>query len=135
MKPYNIFTRINRTNARYLFESLLDWMQYAGFAGLVILLDVSRLTVSRNPRTAISSTRRLGDWTPTSFLGNSWMRPTGFVASCSSLSPTQTSLMKAPQEEASASTRHCISVCLMRSATVNSSNPMGALIRIAPSWE
>ena len=50
IKPYNIFTRINRTNARYFFESLLDWIQYSGFAGLVVSLDASRLTVARNPR-------------------------------------------------------------------------------------
>ena len=41
VKPYNIFTRINRTNARYLFESLLDWVQYSGFAGFIIRPDAA----------------------------------------------------------------------------------------------
>jgi hypothetical protein len=50
VKPYNIYTRINRTNARFFFESLLDWIRYAGYSGLVILLDGARLTVGRNPR-------------------------------------------------------------------------------------
>ena len=50
IKPYNIFTRINRNNARYFFESLLDWIQFAGSSGLIISLDASRLTVAKNPR-------------------------------------------------------------------------------------
>ncbi|CAN5583295.1 hypothetical protein BH23CHL4_BH23CHL4_21850 [soil metagenome] len=50
VKPYQIFTRISRTNARYLFESLLHWIRFAGLPGLVVTMDLSRLTVARNPR-------------------------------------------------------------------------------------
>jgi hypothetical protein len=50
VKPYNIYTRVNRSNARFLFESLLDWLRYAGQSGLVVLLDAARLTLGRNPK-------------------------------------------------------------------------------------
>lgn len=50
VKPYNIFTRIHRTNARHVFESTLDWVRFAGFPGLVATLDLTRVTVARNPR-------------------------------------------------------------------------------------
>lgn len=50
VKPYQIYTRINRTNARFLFESLLDWIRFAGYSGLVVQLDTARFTVARNPR-------------------------------------------------------------------------------------
>lgn len=50
VRPYNIFTRVNRTNARFFLESLLDWIRYAGCSGLVVLLDADRLTLARNPR-------------------------------------------------------------------------------------
>jgi hypothetical protein len=50
VRPYNIYTRVNRTNARFFLESLLDWIRYAGYSGLVVLLDAARLTIGRNPR-------------------------------------------------------------------------------------
>jgi hypothetical protein len=50
VKPYQIFTRVNRTNARYLLESLLHWVRFAGYPGMVILLDIARVTLARNPR-------------------------------------------------------------------------------------
>lgn len=50
VKPYQIFTRISRGNARYLLTSLLHWIRLAGFRGLVVTLDLSRLSVARNPR-------------------------------------------------------------------------------------
>ena len=50
VKPYQIFSRINRANARYLFESLLRWVRFAGYPGLLITLDIARLTLARNPR-------------------------------------------------------------------------------------
>ena len=50
VKPYSIYNSINRTNARYLFESLLHWVRYVGFAGLMVLIDASRVTLPRNPR-------------------------------------------------------------------------------------
>jgi hypothetical protein len=49
VKPYQIFSRINRTNARFLLESLLRWVRFAGLSGLVIVCDLRRLAVSRNP--------------------------------------------------------------------------------------
>jgi len=49
VKPYGIFWAINRTNARYFLESLLRWVRFAGLAGVLILLDIIRLAVPRNP--------------------------------------------------------------------------------------
>jgi len=43
MRPYQIYTRINRTNARHLFGSLCAWLRAAGHPGLVTILDASRL--------------------------------------------------------------------------------------------
>jgi len=50
VKPFMIFNPITRTNARYMFESLLNWIYFVGHTGLVLLMDTSRITVSRNPR-------------------------------------------------------------------------------------
>jgi hypothetical protein len=50
VKPYNIFTRIHRTNARYMFESMLHWVRFAGSPGVVITIDLARVTLARNPR-------------------------------------------------------------------------------------
>lgn len=52
VKPYQIFSRVSRSNARYLLESLLRWIRFAGYPGLVIVLDTSRLTIPRNPHDA-----------------------------------------------------------------------------------
>jgi hypothetical protein len=50
VKPYNIFTRIHRTNARFVLESMLDWIRFAGFPGLAVTLDLARITLAKNPR-------------------------------------------------------------------------------------
>jgi len=50
VKPYHIFTRITRTNARFLFESLLAWLAFAGYTGLAFTMDIGRISVVRNPR-------------------------------------------------------------------------------------
>lgn len=50
VKPYLIFNRINRNNARHLFESLLRWLSLCGFPGLLITVDARRLTLAKNPR-------------------------------------------------------------------------------------
>ncbi|HLC42398.1 MAG TPA: BREX system ATP-binding domain-containing protein [Methylomirabilota bacterium] len=50
VKPYQIFSRITRSNARHLLESLLLWIRFAGYSGIVIVLDISRVTIARNPR-------------------------------------------------------------------------------------
>jgi len=47
LKPYQIYTKINRTNARYHFESLFTWVRRAGRPGTVIVVDAERLTESR----------------------------------------------------------------------------------------
>ena len=50
VKPFQIHTPINRTTARYFIESALYWVRQAEFSGTVILLDNTRITLSRNPR-------------------------------------------------------------------------------------
>jgi len=50
VRPYQIFSRITRNNSRHLFESLLLWIRFAGLPGLVIVLDIARLTIPRNPQ-------------------------------------------------------------------------------------
>lgn len=50
VKPYQIYSSVNRSNARHLLESLLRWIQFAGYPGLVIVLDISRVTITRNPQ-------------------------------------------------------------------------------------
>ena len=50
VRPFSIYTGINRTTARYLIESGLHWIRHAGCSGTVILLDNRRVTVARNPR-------------------------------------------------------------------------------------
>jgi hypothetical protein len=49
VKPYQIFNRITRTNARRLLESLLRWVVIAGCPGTLILIDLARLAVAKNP--------------------------------------------------------------------------------------
>lgn len=50
VKSFSINTRINRTTARHFIESALFWFRHAGYAGTVILLDNSRVTLSHNPK-------------------------------------------------------------------------------------
>ena len=50
VRPFLIYTGINRTTARYFIESALYWIRHVGYAGTVILFDNSRVTVARNPR-------------------------------------------------------------------------------------
>jgi hypothetical protein len=50
VKPYQIRSRINRTNARYLLESMFVWIRLGGYRGSVVLLDTDRVTVARNPK-------------------------------------------------------------------------------------
>ena len=50
LKPFFIHTPINRTTARHFMESALYWFSIAGYAGTVLLLDNSRVTLPRNPR-------------------------------------------------------------------------------------
>ena len=50
VRPFTIYTSINRTTARYFIESALYWVRYVGYSGTVILLDSSRVTLARNPK-------------------------------------------------------------------------------------
>ena len=50
VRPFSIYTSINRNTARYFIESALYWIRHAGYAGTVILFDNSRVTVARNPK-------------------------------------------------------------------------------------
>ena len=50
VRPFSIYTPINRTTARHFFESVLFWLHHVGYSGTVILLDNSRVTLARNPR-------------------------------------------------------------------------------------
>jgi hypothetical protein len=47
VKVYQIFSRITRTNARPLIESLSNWVRQAGSRGLVLVLDLAQLAVPR----------------------------------------------------------------------------------------
>ena len=49
VRPFQIFTPINRTTARYFIESALTWVGEAGFSGTVVFLDNSRILLKRNP--------------------------------------------------------------------------------------
>ena len=50
VRPFSIYTSINRTTARHFFESALFWLHHVGYPGTIILLDNSRVTLARNPR-------------------------------------------------------------------------------------
>ena len=50
VRPFSIYTGINRATARYFIESALYWVHFTGYTGTVILLDNSRVTLARNPR-------------------------------------------------------------------------------------
>ncbi len=50
VRPFTIRTSINRTTARHYIESALYWVRYAGYAGTVLLLENSRVTLAKNPR-------------------------------------------------------------------------------------
>lgn len=49
VKPYEIIRKINRTTARYFFESMVHWVRLAGYPGMVILVDAQRVMLARNP--------------------------------------------------------------------------------------
>lgn len=49
LRSVGLYGRVNRNNARFLLVSLTRWLHCAGAAGLVLHLDLSRLTVARRP--------------------------------------------------------------------------------------
>ena len=50
VRPFQVYTPVNRTTARYFIESALCWVRHAGYSGTVLFLDNARVTVARNPR-------------------------------------------------------------------------------------
>ncbi|MGH9436783.1 MAG: hypothetical protein ACRD22_02540 [Terriglobia bacterium] len=49
VKPYHIFRKINRTTARFFFESMVRWVRATSPPGMVLLLDAQRVMLARNP--------------------------------------------------------------------------------------
>ena len=49
VRPYHIFRKINRTTARFFFESLVRWLRATAHPGMVLLLDAQRVMTARNP--------------------------------------------------------------------------------------
>lgn len=49
LKPYNIYAKINRNSARYFIESLTHWVAMSGKSGLLVNIDIARVTVLLNP--------------------------------------------------------------------------------------
>ena len=50
VRPFLIYSGINRSTARYFIESATYWFQQAGYSGTFIILDNSRVSLARNPR-------------------------------------------------------------------------------------
>lgn len=50
VREYQIHSKVNRANARFLFESLLQVIRLAGIPGLVVTIDISRfISTDRQP--------------------------------------------------------------------------------------
>ena len=50
VRHFSIHTPINRTTARHFMESAFYWIRYAGYNGIVVFIDDTRITLPRNPR-------------------------------------------------------------------------------------
>ena len=50
VRAYSIYNLIGRTNAKHFLESLLHWVRFVGYSGMVIILDDARVILPRNPR-------------------------------------------------------------------------------------
>ncbi|HEY8768397.1 MAG TPA: BREX system ATP-binding domain-containing protein [Dehalococcoidia bacterium] len=48
VKPYQIFSSIDKTNARHFIESLLRWIRFAGYTGILVVLNMARLAMAKN---------------------------------------------------------------------------------------
>jgi len=46
VREYSIHSKVNRANARFLFESLLQVIRLAGIPGLIVTVDISRFTAT-----------------------------------------------------------------------------------------
>lgn len=53
VRSYRIYNTIVRTNARHFLESLLYWVRFVGYAGTVVILNNSRVTLQSNPRDGV----------------------------------------------------------------------------------
>ena len=49
VRHFSVHTPINRTTARHFLESALFWIRQAGYGGVIILLDNTRVTLPRRP--------------------------------------------------------------------------------------
>lgn len=47
LKEFSIQSRITRVNARFILESLTRWITFAGYRGLVVVLDLEELAYTR----------------------------------------------------------------------------------------
>lgn len=50
LRPFHIYTTINRATARTFLESALYWIRYVTGSGTVMMLDNSRVMLARNPK-------------------------------------------------------------------------------------
>ena len=50
VRHFSVHTSINRTTARHFMESAFYWIRYAGYAGVSLLLDSTRVTLARRPQ-------------------------------------------------------------------------------------
>ncbi|MCC6264434.1 MAG: DUF2791 family P-loop domain-containing protein [Bryobacterales bacterium] len=49
VKPYEVFRKINRATARYFFESMTHLVRLAGYAGVLLVLDIAQVMAPRDP--------------------------------------------------------------------------------------
>ena len=50
VRDFYIYTRIDRTTAKYFIDSTFHWIKLAGYSGALFLLDNARTTLAPNPR-------------------------------------------------------------------------------------
>jgi hypothetical protein len=50
VRHFSVHTPINRTTARHFMESAFYWIRYAGYTGVLLLLDNTRVTLARRPQ-------------------------------------------------------------------------------------
>ena len=50
VRPYQIYSPINRTNARYHFQSMLRFLRFVGFPGLIVTIDITSVADPTNPK-------------------------------------------------------------------------------------
>lgn len=84
LRAVGLYTRVARHNARRLITSLSRWVRQAGRAGIVLQLDLTRLTVVRRPKPA----DRRGFYYSRSAVLDTFEILRQFVDSCDELSGT-----------------------------------------------